>query len=308
MSRHVPTFLVAGAAKSGTTSLAHYLRQHPDVFVAREKESHHFLFDGQSPQFTGPGDDREFNRLLIPDRSRYLACFDDVARQRAIGEASVYYMYRPEAMERALAFSPEMRFIVILREPLARAYSAYSHHRRDQWEPLADFAAAVVAEDERVASGWSFGWHYRRVSDYAAQLRAAKQIVPAKQLRVVLYDDLVDRPVETLQSLFEYLGVDDSFVCDTSLRLNVSGRPRSDRLNSLLARSGPAKNLVKRMVPYRLGINVQQRVRNWNLRPEQLDDRAEDRLREVFRFDAEEIGRLANCNVNGWARGERQAP
>lgn len=302
MSSAGPSFLVAGVAKSGTTSLAHYLRQHPDVFVAREKESHHFAFAGRDPGFTGPGDDAEINRLVIPELDRYLRCFSDVRREKAVGEASVYYVYRPESLERALAFNPEMRFVVVLREPLARAYSAYSHNRRDEWEPVGDFAAAVAEEDARVANGWSYGWHYARVSDYAPQLKAATQIIPDGQLHLVLYDELVERPVETLQGLFRFLDVDDTFVCDTSLRLNVSGRPRSTRLNLLLGQSSRLKDLAKRMVPYRVGLSIQQRVRNWNLRPEELDVGALHRVGDAFRFDGPEIANLTGLDLSAWAQ------
>ncbi|MEP6695488.1 MAG: sulfotransferase [Pseudonocardiales bacterium] len=302
MPHPVPNFLVAGAAKSGTTSLCHYLRQHPNVFVAREKESHHFLFSAGSPTFTGPGDDREFNPLVIPDRSRYLACFDDVTTESAVGEASVYYLYRPDSMRRALEFNPDMRFIVSLREPIARAFSAFSHQRRDMWESIDDFATAIAAEQERIAAGWSFGWHYRAVSDYVPLLAAVNEVVPPKQLHVLLYDDLVAHPDAAMQSIFSFLGVDDSFRCDTSLQLNMSGRPRFHRLNFLLARNNAAKDLVKRVVPYQWGVGIQQRVRNWNLRPEQLDLAEWRRIESAFRFDTSMIGRLSGRDVSGWLK------
>lgn len=298
-----PTFLVAGVAKAGTTSLAYYLRQHPDIFVAREKESHHFAFPGVEPRFTGPGDDAEMNRLVIPQLDRYLDCFTDVRQEKAVGEASVYYVYQPESLERALAFNPEMRFIVVLREPLARAYSAFSHNRRDQWEPVADFASAVAEEEARIGAGWSYGWHYARVSDYAPQLKSATQIIPPGQLRVILYDDLVERPVATLQELFRFLDVDDSFVCDTSLRLNMSGRPRFTKLNLLLGQSSQLKDLAKRMVPYRVGLSIQQRVRNWNLRPEEMDEGARSKVEDLFRYDANEITDLTGLDVASWSQG-----
>lgn len=298
--RTLPNFLVVGAAKSGTTSLCHYLRQHPDVFMAREKESHYFLFCDGVPNFTGPGDMSEFSKLIIADRAQYLACFAAALAQRAVGEASVYYLYRPEALRRALDFNPDMRFVAILREPVARAFSAYAHQRRDRWEPLDDFKAALAAEADRVDAGWGFGWHYSRGSDYVPQLEQARAIVPEGQLHVLLYDDLKANPVATLQDVFAFLGVDNSFVCDTSLRLNASGTPRYPRLNDTLARQNLAKDVLKRVVPYGFGLAVQQRLRNWNLRPERLDGRARSVLESYFDLDPERLQQLIGRDVQSW--------
>ncbi|HYO18679.1 MAG TPA: hypothetical protein VES02_08455, partial [Dermatophilaceae bacterium] len=102
-----PTFLITGAAKSGTTSLSYYLRQHPRLFVAREKESHYFLFPDGQPDFHGPRDREEFNPLIISDRDRYLSCFDAAGPAQARGEASVYYLCEAQALQRALDFNAD---------------------------------------------------------------------------------------------------------------------------------------------------------------------------------------------------------
>ncbi len=268
--------------------------------MAREKESHHFLFCDEVPKFTGPGDASEFTKLIIADRRDYLGCFATSLAKKAVGEASVYYLYRPESLQRALDFNPQMRFVTILREPVARAFSAFAHQRRDRWEPLDDFAAALSAEEERVEAGWGFGWHYSRGSDYVPQLEQARAIVPAGQLHVLLYDDLKRNPVQSLQEVFSFLGVDNSFVCDTSLRLNASGTPRYARLNDTLARQNRAKDVLKRVVPYGLGLAMQQRLRNWNLRPEQLGTPARRSLEPYFDLDADRLQDLIGRDLQCW--------
>src|SRR5579862_8012909 len=96
-----PTFLLGGAAKSGTTALAYYLHQHPEVFVAREKECHYFAFRDRQPQFHGPGDSSEFVPLIITDPDRYGRCFEKVTTETAVGEASVYYLYQARSLRDA---------------------------------------------------------------------------------------------------------------------------------------------------------------------------------------------------------------
>jgi hypothetical protein len=278
--------------------LCHYLRQHPDVFVAREKESHHFLFQGTPPHFVGPGDEEEFNPLVISDRDRYLQCFADAERFLARGEASVYYLYRSESLERALAFDPTMKFVAVLRNPVDRAFSAWAHMIRDGREPQSDFLAALAAEPDRARQGWSYGFSYESVGCYGRQLEDLRRVVPADQLHVLLYDDLVEDPDGTLSSLFAFLGVPDAAV-NSSLVMNASGRPRLRALNSLLTRRNPVKETLKKVLPYELGSNLAHRLRNWNLQSIDLDGDTSVLLHQRFRDDielaAEQIGRDLSC-------------
>jgi hypothetical protein len=294
-----PNFLVIGTAKAGTTSLCHYLRQHPDVFVAREKESHFFLFEDGGPVFAGPRDDEEFNKLIITDPGRYLQCFAGAGPATARGEASVYYLYEPRALERALAYDPGMRFVAVLRDPVDRAFSAWSHMMRDGREPESDFIAAVDAEHERTASGWSYGFRYESVGRYAQQLEAARARVPSDQMHVLLYEDLVTRPGPTLSSLFHFLGVRDIPV-NSSLVMNASGRPRLRALNQLLTQRNPVKEGLKKVLPYRVGNVVAHRLRNWNLQTVSMAEQDRAGLRRRYDDDIVSLAGLLGRNLEEW--------
>lgn len=294
-----PNFLIVGAAKAGTTSLCHYLREHPDVFVAREKESHFFLFQGEEPSFAGPGDDEEFNKLIISDEARYAACFAGAGSSTARGEASVYYLYEPLAIERALAYDPAMKFVAVLRDPPERAFSAYSHMVRDGREPETEFRAAFAAEAERTAANWSYGFRYDSVGRYAGQLEEVFRRVPAEQLHVLLYEDLATEPGATLSALFAFLGVRDR-VIDSRLVLNASGRPRLSGLNTLLTRRNPLKEGLKKVLPYRLGSSVAHQLRNWNLRPVEMAEPDRLLLRDSYAADVEAVSELLRRDLSRW--------
>ena len=294
-----PNFLIIGAAKSGTTSLCHYLRQHPDVFVAREKESHFYLFDGEVPAFTGPGDEEEFNQLIIPDRARYLQCFAGAGSTPVRGEASVYYLYEPVALQRALADNPAMKFVAVLRDPVDRAFSAWSHMTRDGREPEADFLTAFGAEQERAALNWSYGFRYDSIGQYAGQVRAALDLVPREQLHVMLYDDLVQRPGPALARLFTFLGVPEIEV-DSSLVMNASGRPRLHSLNQVLTRRNPLKEGLKKVLPYRLGSSLAQQLRNWNLQSVDMPEADRQALLGRYAGDVAELSDLLQLDLASW--------
>lgn len=124
----LPTFVVIGAMRSGTTSLASNLRMHPEVFVPDRKELHFF--------------DKRFDRGV----GWYARQFAGVTTERAVGEATPNYMYRPEAIDRMAGTVPDIRLVAILRNPVDRAaYSRYWRRVARGREPLS-FADAITAK------------------------------------------------------------------------------------------------------------------------------------------------------------------
>src|SRR4029077_10531976 len=119
------------------------------------------------------------------------------------------------------------------RAAVARAYPGSAKSRVGGAEPLARFADALDAEEQRRAEGWEPIWHYVRMGLYTEQLRRYHERFAADQLKVVLYDDFEERPARVLAELFAHLGVDEAFVPDTTARHNVSLVPRSSRLHRL---------------------------------------------------------------------------
>lgn len=188
----LPNFLIIGAMRSGTSSLAHYLRGHPDVFMARNKELHFFT-------------DR-FERGL--DWYRYQ--FAGSARYPVVGEATPTYMYDPVAIERMGAVVPDAKLVAVLRNPVDRAYSHYWHQVEKKRES-ASFADAVTAESERLTGTCGIErrtWAYLEKGRYLAQLTNVCDMYPREALQVVLFEDLRDRPGDVFASLCEFLGVE----------------------------------------------------------------------------------------------------
>src|SRR5581483_6498173 len=151
----LPSFLIIGAAKSGTSSVFAWLGQHPEIYTSPIKGPCFFAFDeGARVRVAGPGDQAVFDRHVVTDPVAYRRLFDGVTpAHRAAGEASVLYLYAPAAAARIARTIPDVRLIAILRNPVERAFSSFQHLRRDGREPLADFAEALRAEDARVAAG-----------------------------------------------------------------------------------------------------------------------------------------------------------
>ncbi|MGH3145252.1 MAG: sulfotransferase family protein, partial [Rubrobacter sp.] len=211
----MPNFFVVGAQKAGTTSLYHYLDQHPQVYMSFIKEP--FFFDHELDpngevvphEFGGHNQAAKFANL-----EEYGTLFRAVKDETAIGEATPLYIYAPGTAERIERFVPGAKAIALLRNPADRAYSAFQHAVRIGVEPLTDFAEALRVEEERIRDGWHYIFHYRNRGLYCEQLESYYEVFGRERVGVWLYEDLRDDPARVAQSVFRFLGVDDAFTPD----------------------------------------------------------------------------------------------
>ncbi len=297
----MPTFLMIGGAKGGTSSLYAYLRQHPEIFLSAVRECDFFVLEGQTPSFRGPGDQIAFRRY-ITHLDRYQALFTGAGDRPAVGESSDLYLDGQGAAGRIYHYLPEAKLVVILRDPAERAYSQYNHLVRDGREPLPTFEQALDAEETRIASGWHPIWHLKARGFYAAQLQEYLDRFPAEQISVHLHDDFTQDPWAVLRALFRFLGVDPEFRPDTSLRYNVSGTPRSRLLHALLAQPMAVKDVFKPLLPAAFRHRVRAKLMNRNIVPYGTTMAPATRagLIELYRQDILRLQGLIQRDLRAW--------
>ncbi len=297
-----PTFLLIGGQKCGTTSLVAYLHQHPRVFFSARKEPQFFALEGQSRVFHGPGDGNMNGPRAIRTIEDYLALFGAVRAETAIGEGSTMYLSSTQAPERIAHHLPDAKLIAILRDPVERAYSSFLHLARDEREPLRDFVAAFDAEDARMADGWSASWAYRSRGFYARHLRRYLDIFPRERLKIFLYDDFRDHPLEVVREIFRFIGVHDTFVPDMSFRLQRTGLPRSRRLHRILKQAYRVERRIQMLVPSgRVPVTLEG-LRSWNLVRPPLPAEIRRQLIKVYWDDLIELQALLGRDLSHWMR------
>jgi hypothetical protein len=199
--RPLPEFLVIGAQKSGTSSLYHYLAQHPGIAMSRVKETHYF--------------DLHHQRGERWDRSHF-----PLRPGARVGENSPYYLAHPRAAERIRAALPGARLIALLRNPTERALSHYFHEVRKGRESL-PIADALAGEEARTAGEWERLRHddtyhspvhrafsYKQRSRYAEQLGPYLERFERSQLLVLQSEDLFAEPAATLARICAFLDVE----------------------------------------------------------------------------------------------------
>jgi hypothetical protein len=202
-----PDVLIMGAPKAGTTALHAALARHPQVYASPVKEPKYYLCgDAPPPAYTGPGDAHS-QQEWIWRQDDYAALFAAAPPDVLRLESTPFYLYASRARRRIAEELPEAKLIVVVRDPIDRAYSNWMHLWVDGLEPISDFVAAWHAEDERVEAGWAPIWHYRRLGRYGEQLADLLARVDRDRVLVLRYRQLVSKPVETLNRVACFLGI-----------------------------------------------------------------------------------------------------
>lgn len=293
----MPTFLIIGAAKSGTTSLHHYLDQHPQVFMSPIKETNFFAFCNGIPQFRGPWAGL-LRQTSVTDLEDYQRLFSAGASQRARGEASPRYLMYPGTAGRIRRYVPDAKLIAILRHPADAAFSAFMMRLRDGHEPYDDFRQAIEAEVRGERQAWSFG-NYLSSFCYSQQLSAYFSLFPRDQIRVYLFDDLKADPVRLLRDIFQFIDVTPDFIPDRSIQLNRSGVVRNPVLRALWNRSGPVRARVRAFLPNRMRRRAYQIVVR-NLVKPRFEPRLRRQLVDLYRDDIIQLQELIRRDLTGW--------
>jgi Sulfotransferase domain len=210
-ARALPDFVIIGGQKCGTSALYYYLVEHPDVVPARRKETH--FFDTRKHELG-----RMLYRASFPIRANLRR--DVAAEERLItGESTPGYLFFPHVPARVRTVVPDAKLVVLLRNPVDRAYSHYQHKVRIRKEAIS-FAEAVDREEERLAGEmervladpryYSYNldqYSYLRRGIYVEQLKAWRRFFPEEQLLILRSEDLYEDAPAVVGRTLEFLGL-----------------------------------------------------------------------------------------------------
>jgi hypothetical protein len=208
----LPDFIIVGAQKCGTTSLFEYIAQHPNVYEPSTKEIGYF--------------DRYYNEKNI---RWYRAQFPSIIRKSyarhirkqpfITGEASTGYILNPHSLKRISQILPRAKIILLLRNPVDRAFSHYQHSVRDGVETLS-FAAALDMEEERIGGKWlktledgkyydlEIAFHaYLLTGVYVEQVKILMRLFPKERVLILKNEDLLSNPADILNVALQFLGL-----------------------------------------------------------------------------------------------------
>lgn len=299
MKRNKPNFLIVGAAKSGTTSLYYYLRQHPQIFMPSIKEANFFALNGVNLPLNGLGD-LEWYNSSIKSLDKYLELFANVKNEIAVGEASPTYLHSPFAPKKIFEFNPDFRLIVILRNPADRAFSNFIHCRNNGLEKISNFRTALDLEKTRRDEGW-FWASYVHAGYYYKQLSLYYSTFPKENIKVILFEDFRDNTIETVEKVYSFLGVDETYLPKTDIIYNTGARPKQKLLEFFLYKPSLLLHLLHHLLP-----NLLYKLRKISGIRTKINIEDRNYLINLYSEDIRKLEKLLSMDLSSWRKKSKE--
>lgn len=295
----LPNFLVIGAGRSGTTSLHHYLRQHPDVFIPDRKAPSHFYCVGEPAEVSL--ERRLSTRAhFVPDPHDYEALFDPWSGQRAVGEVSPVYLASTAVAQRVVERLDDVRIIAILRDPIERVHARFVARRRDGLEHTRDFATLVDIERRRPLVLDDTAGTYLASGVVSHVLATYLDRIAPERIRCYLFDDLRHDPGALVDDMMRFLEVDPDVPIDTQVSHNRSGGTiTGPATRALWTRTALARTWLRPHVPQPLRDRV-FRFATRSVRPEPIEPSVRATLAEIYRPEVERLQDMLGRDLSHW--------
>lgn len=304
MPTSFPDFLVIGAGKSGTTSLYYHLKQHPKVFVPEVKEPNFFALNGETlKNASDDPDEMNYYPWAVTDWEKYRQLFKDAGTEQVKGDVSPMYLYHPDTITNIKKYAPDAKLIAILRQPAERLYSRFQHLARDNRKPSEHLEDALIKgniwwkRNDLVQEGF----FYKHLSRFYEHF-------PKEQILVFLYDDLKNEPDAVVRKIYKFIGVDDNFQPDLTMRYNKSGEIKNKFLDKLIGRKSVIFKSLKTVFPG--GYNSLKKnqalkktinsFRNKNLAPVPFSKESKSRITDIYREDIKQLETLLERDLSSW--------
>lgn len=299
----LPNFLIVGAAKCGTSSLANYIDQHPEIYISKPKEPRFISSQFTNFPLQGPLSDR-LESWYVKTYEEYSKLFKDVKNEKAIGEASVDNLfYYNKSIPLIKKYLGEPKIIIMLRHPVRRAFSAYSHMMRDKREPLS-FEHAIHMQEERLENNWEFLYSYTEVSKYYNQVKAYQENF--KETLIILTEDLHKRPVSLFEEIFSFLEVDPHFQIDLTIKHNQSGVPKFRMVHNFFKNDNKLRLALQPLTRFFITPNLRKvlsyRIQSKNLTKLEIDPNTYTELVDVFKDDVIKLQSIIDKDLSDWLK------
>jgi len=286
----LPNFIIVGAPKAGTTSLYHYLSGHSEVFMSEPKEVNYFSKDEIEEQGL------YYKAFKAKNLAEYKKLFIDVNNEKAIGEGSVSYLFYPKTAAKIKEIIPNVKIIILLRNPVERGYS---HYLMDYRMGLTNLSyEEIVYKTSRHKDINLYYQQFVELGLYYEQVKRYLDIFGKEQVKIYLQEDLRNKSEKVILDLYDFLNISDSCTIDTTQEHNAFSMPKNKLIHKLYA------SHTIRIVTKTIFSNVlKEKVKNLffeRKKKPKLDKKLKEDLQNLYREDIKKLEQLIGRDLSKW--------
>lgn len=294
-SNKLPTFLIIGVQKAGTTSIYHYLKQHPQIYMGPKETN--FLFQDWQKY---PPKNQQTKQVCTFER--YCELFENAGDELAIGDVSpnclFNYQRSTEAIER---YVPNAQIIAILRNPAERAYSDYLMHVREALKSKTMDLSEQIKYKPKQSHTLRKGLYYLPVQYLFDRFNKEK-------INIYLYEDLRRDSVEFMQDMYRFIGVDSTFIPNVNNKYQVAAVPKVETINRILQKKNPLRTFFASSLRLVLPLEKRQAIRSYLIKSNykkkekspSLSPELRQELIEYYREDILKLQDLLQKDLSSW--------
>jgi hypothetical protein len=299
MSIIQPNLLLVGAAKSGTTSLYQHLSNSKSIFFPETKEPKYFTKKNNEYSKLGPGD-KWAMKDSVETLKEYYDLFKNGKNYKYVAEASADYLYyHKESIPEIKALLGDPTIIIVLRNPVSRAFSAYGHLRRDSRESCS-FEKGLELEPQRIKNGFEFLWHYKSVGLYYEQVKAFK--ANFSNCYTFFFEDFKSNPEIILDEISDLLKIEKIPIGNNNI-YNESGivvNHWKPKLYNYLLKVSISKSILN-LFPTNVRKGIKDKFRRTfldnYLQKIEIKQETKSELTEFYKEDVEKLGILLGLDL-----------
>jgi hypothetical protein len=263
-----------------------------------QKELHFFTCNILSKLNKGPKD-TIVKKTQINSSEKYLNFYKSVRNEIAIGDASPSYINYPSQFKKIKEYLNDPKVIIILRDPIDRAYSNYLHLKREHRETLT-FEEAILKEDERKTNKYSDFWYYKFNSTYYDKIIKVKETF--SNILILTSEELSNNGDATLKNVYKFLEVDDTFKLKRKFNnFNKGGHFKENIFTKIIFQPSTLKNTIKKFIkptPF-LKIIISKIANIFSKKPKKIDAESLKYLKKYFKKEVEKLETL-NIDTSKW--------
>ncbi len=310
-----PDFYITGTVKGGTTSLYNYLYEHPDIYMCPVKEPHFFSTDINPSTFREQYrkmvnvdideyirngiDSRLVSSAFIRDEKTYHQLFSNATPEQILGESSTSYLISKVAATNIYNANPDAKIIIMLRDPVKRAYSHYLMNYRSGSVKDA-FKMELEKDMHAEPKGWGRTRLYAEHGFYYEQVKRYLDIFGADKVRIILNEDLSSNTSSVVQDTYSFLDVNADFHGEFHERHNAATIPVSSFARFLLGQANLIR-MASRIIPKPIRNSIYRNMLVTNNVP-QLDDESKQLLINIYKVDTQKLQDLIGRDLSHWLK------